>query len=310
MGGADSSFGILSLQAAGWGAPASQDITANRQALADWTEHELSVSGPVDLVILPELSTTPYFCGARQDRYFHWAEPIPGPTTELFARLARRHSTTIVLPVFERAADGSYFNSAAVVGPRGELISGTIDGADVGVYRKCHVPTILNPPDTEAWEDYFFQPGQGFPVFRLPKVTMGILICYDRWFPEAWRMLAAGGAQLVAIPMVAWGFVEGPYLPMLQSRAAENGVFVASCNRSELEELDGVRMDHFGRSTIVGPDGTILAGAASGEGQRAVTATVDLAAVEKQRGLLPLLEHRRRDLYGGPPVRGDRTDQR
>jgi beta-ureidopropionase len=303
MAESESNFRIVALQAPGWGAPASEDIAANRRALADWTDQALSVGEPPDLVILPELSTTPYFCGARQDRYFDWAEPIPGPSTDLFSGLARRHRTTIVLPLFERAADGSYFNSAAVLGPDGELISGTVGGAEVGVFRKCHVPTILNPPDTQAWEDYFFQPGQGFPVFKLPKVTMGILICYDRWFPEAWRMLAADGAQLVAVPMVAWGFVEGPYLPMLQSRAAENGVFVASCNRSEPEELDGVRMDNFGRSAIIGPDGTILALAEPGEGRRAVAATVDLTAAERQRAVLPLFQHRRRDLYGGPHMR-------
>jgi predicted amidohydrolase len=100
--------------------------------------------------------------------------------------------------------------------------------------------------------------------------------------------------------MVAWGFVEGPYLSMLESRAVENGLFVASCNRSELEELDGVSMDNFGRSIVIAPDGTTVAVASREAGESAVFAAIDLADVRRQRELLPLLDHRRVDLYGSP----------
>ena len=163
-----------------------------------------------DLVILPELTTTPYFCCPRDDRYFEWAEPVPGATTNLFAELAVRHSTTIVLPLFERGADGHFYNAAAVIGPDGNLITGDAFGRPVPHYRKCHVPAVDNPPDTEASEDYYFRPGDALPVFDTPRVRIGVLICFDRWFPEAWRMLTFAGAQLVVVPMVAWGFVKGP----------------------------------------------------------------------------------------------------
>lgn len=293
-------FGILALQHGGWGSPASESLSANLDALFDWTQRELSQRDPVDLVVLPELSTTPYFCGSRASRYFSWAESIPGRTTDRFAELAVKFQTTIVVPLFERSQDGSYYNSAAVLGPDGRLIGRNGNTRDTRPYRKCHVPTILNPPDTEAWEDFYFRPGSELPVFQLPKATLGILICYDRWFPEAWRMLVDRGAEVVAIPMVAWGFVEGPYLPMLQSRAAENEVFVVSCNRAGVEQLDGISMANFGRSVIVGPDGVILSGARPEEGQTTVFASVDLEQIAEQRRILPLLDHRRRDLYGEP----------
>jgi beta-ureidopropionase len=290
---------VLSLQARGWGAPASEDIAANVRALAEWTDRQIS-EHPSDLVVLPELSTTPYFCCRRDDRYFAWAESIPGPATDTFAAVAQRHGTTIVLPLFERAPDGKYYNAAAVIGPDGELIGGEAYGQPVTHYRKCHVPAVDNPPDTSAWEDYFFAPGGALPVFETPKARIGVLICFDRWFPEAWRMLTFGGAEVVVVPMVAWGFVEKPYMAMLHSRAVENALYVVSCNRSEYEELDGVGMDNFGRSVMLSPYGETIAEAQANAGEMAVHATLDLAEVERQRELLPLLRYRRTDLYGSP----------
>jgi predicted amidohydrolase len=279
---------VLLLQAGGWGAPASEDIPGNVERLAAWTDAELARQ-PSDLAVLPELSTTPYFCCRRDDRYFEWAEPVPGPATDRFAEIAHRHGTTIVLPLFERVDDGRFHNTAAVIGPDG----------DTGTYRKCHLPAIDNPPDTEAHEDYFFDGGDGLPVFEVNGTRLGVLICYDRFFPEAWRSLALAGAELVVVPMVAWGFVEAPHVFLLQARALENGVFVACCNRSEREELDGVAMDHFGRSVIVAPDGAIVALAETNSGETTIGATLDLADLDRQRDILPLLRHRRADLYGG-----------
>lgn len=289
---------VLVLQAGGWGAPASQDVAANTRALAAWTDAQLAAQ-PADLVVLPELSTTPYFCCRRDDRYFAWAEPVPGPATDAFAAVAARRRATIVLPLFERAPDGRCHNAAAVIGPDGGLIAGDAFGRSVPHYRKCHIPAVDNPPDTEAWEDHFFAPGDALPVFDVPGARIAVLICFDRWFPEAWRMVTFGGAQLVVVPMVAWGFVEGPYRSMLESRAVENGLFVVGCNRGEREELDGVALDHFGRSVVLAPDGTEVVAAPPGAGTVALHATLDMAAVERQRELLPLLRHRREDLYGG-----------
>ena len=289
---------LLILQAPGWGTPASEDIRANVEWLSDWADRELSASS-ADLVVLPELSTTPYFCCRKDDRYFAWAQSVPGPATYTFSEVARRYQTSIVLPLFERCADGRYYNSAAIIGPDGSLVQGSANGGNVSHYRKCHIPHIDNPPDTEAWEDYYFRAGSSLPVFNIGDAAIGVLICYDRWFPEAWRALAIAGAQVVIVPMVAWGFVEGPYLGMLQSRAVENGVFVASCNRSGTEVLDGIRMEHFGRSAVFGPSGQLIVAAPPGETQRAIRSTIDVREIEKQRHILPLLRDRRLDLYGG-----------
>lgn len=291
---------LLVLQQAGWGDPATEDVAANAHQLAEWTDSELA-EGSVDIAVLPELSTTPYFCCRKDQRYVDWAEPVPGPTTDLFSEVASRHETTIVLPLYEQAGE-QHFNAAVVIGPEGELIDGDFRGERMGPYHKCHVPTIQNPPDTEAWEDWYFTPGAGFPVFETAKASVGILICYDRWFPEAWRMVATAGAEVVLVPMVAWGFVEDPYLSMLQSRAVENGVFVASCNRAGIEVLDGVRMDHFGRSAVIGPDGRTITIAPPGATQLALRAELDLSEIERQRRILPMLAHRRTDLYGEPQV--------
>src|SRR5438105_4915615 len=115
--------------------------------------------------------------------------------------------------MYERSANARH-NSAVVIGVNGELINGTVLGTSCGHFRKCHVPDIDNPPDTQAWERFFFSPGSSLPVFQTDKALIGILICYDRWFPEAWRLLVAQGAEVIVVPMVAWGFVESTYLAM------------------------------------------------------------------------------------------------
>lgn len=296
---APSPLRVLVLQQQAWGSPASEDVEANAERLVQWVDAEIA-RRPCDVAVLPELSTTPYFCCSRNDRYFEWARPIPGPITDRFAEVAKRHETTLIVPMYERGADGNTYNSAAVLGADGELVPGYTGERRFDVYRKCHVPSIVNPPDTEAWEDYYFRPGAGLPVFQTSKVRFGMLICYDRWFPEAWRMLAAQGAQLVLVPMVAWGFVEGPYLYMLRSRAVENGLFVASCNRAGVEVVDGVSMDNFGRSAVIAPDGRIDAIAEPGETEKVLYAELDLGEIERQRRILPLLRHRRTDIYGEP----------
>lgn len=288
----------LLYQAGGWGAPASEDIDANVAALTREIHAELTRE-PADLVVLPELATTPYFCCSESDRFSTWAQPIPGPATEAFAEVARRHRAVIVLPLFERGADGQTYNSAAIISADGELVHGQYRNLDVSHYRKCHIPLVRNPPDTNALETLYFTPGGALPVFEVMGVRVGVLICFDRWFPEAWRVLRAQGAEVIIVPMVAWGFVESTYLQMIVSRAVENNVFVLTCNRSAFEELDGIGMDNFGRSAALAPDGSVLAIAAPRAGTSAVRATLELDQLAEQSRILPLLASRRIDLYEG-----------
>jgi N-carbamoylputrescine amidase len=146
------------------------------------------------IVSLQELANTIYFPFEETNRYFEWAEQIPGPSIEFFGDLARQHGIVLVAPIFERHGGGDFFNSAVVLGP---------DGGLIGTYRKNSIPHIRRegqPPASH--EKYYFRPGNlGFPVFPTPLgVTLGVLICYDRHFPEAFRTLGLGGAHLVAVP--------------------------------------------------------------------------------------------------------------
>ena len=143
---------------------------------------------------LPELFNTMYFCVETQPEYFDWAEPVPGPTTERMGALARELGIVLIAPMFERAPDGRYFNTAAVLGP---------DGRMIGKYRKSSIPFMDAAQSSEPRgnEKFYFTPGDlGFPTFDTPFARIGILICYDRHFPEAARVLGLGGAEILFVP--------------------------------------------------------------------------------------------------------------
>src|SRR5262249_24310678 len=146
------------------------------------------------IACLPELFNTMYFCVETKPEYFEWAEPVPGPTTEHTGALARELGIVVIAPVFERAPDGRYFNAAAVLGP---------DGRCLGKYRKSSIPfmDVTQSAEPRGNEKYYFTPGDlGFPTFDTPFARIGILICYDRHFPEAARVLGLGGAEIVFVP--------------------------------------------------------------------------------------------------------------
>jgi predicted amidohydrolase len=146
------------------------------------------------MICLPELFSTMYFCVETRREYFDWAEPIPGPTIDRMSDVARETATVVIAPIFERAPDGRYFNSATVIGPDGHLI---------GKYRKSSIPLMDTAQSTEPRgnEKFYFTPGDlGFPTFATPFARVGLLICYDRHFPEAARVLGLGGAEIVFVP--------------------------------------------------------------------------------------------------------------
>lgn len=241
------------------------------------------------VIALQELFNTIYFCREIDQKYFGWAESIPGNTSKRFAALAKELEVIILLPLFEKKAAGVYFNSLLVLEK---------DGSIAGVYRKMHIPD-----DPGFYEKYYFTPGDmGFKVFDTTEGKIGTLICWDQWFPEAARLTAMAGAEVLIYPtaigtlpeesdtekkefMDAWKTIQ-------RSHAIANGCYVVSINRTGVE--GGSKF--WGNSFICGPFGQIIAEAGEQEGM--ITADLDLTAIEKQRQIWPFFRDRRVDAFG------------
>ncbi len=234
-----------------------------------------------DVAVLPELFATEFFATEKDTRFFDYAETLDGPTVTTMAGVARETSTVLVVPFFEYASGGTFHNSAAV-------ISG--DGTVLGVYRKTHIPYSL------THEKYYFTPGNEFSVFDTPVGRLGVLICYDRWYPEAWAQLREAGAEIVCIPVASWRFgsasEEAIWDAMHRMRARENLLFVAAANRTG---NDG-EFAYIGASMLVAPDGSVLA-QASETFSGVVAADIDLQDVRRTRSRWHLLRDRRPDIY-------------
>jgi N-carbamoylputrescine amidase len=243
------------------------------------------------VVCLQELFLSPYFCQKEDAALFDLAEPIPGPTTEALSREAARLDTAIVASVFERRASGLYHNSAAVIDAGGELL---------GVYRKMHIPD-----DPLYYEKFYFTPGDlGFQTFSTQHAQIGTLVCWDQWFPEAARLTAMAGAQVLFYPTaIAWHASEKEEFGVAQhdawqtiqrSHAIANGVFVAVANRIGHEGT----LEFWGGSFVADPFGRVLA-RASHDKEEILLATCDLARIAETRQHWPFLRDRRIDAYDG-----------
>ena len=227
------------------------------------------------MILLPELFTTEYFAWWRDTKYFDYAEPIPGPTTARVGELARRLSVYVVAPFYEKEGPGMYYNSAVLIGPKGEII---------GRQRKMHIPAV------KSLEKLYFQPAEpNFPVFPTKYGRVGICICYDRLFPEVCRALALNGAEIIFVPIAGTIF---PKVSTLDTRALENVLFVVAANK--VGEEDGHR--YTGGAMIVNPEGKIIA--QGGTEEEIVMADIDLEDVEKARKAFPYFRDRRPELYG------------
>lgn len=241
-----------------------------------------------DIVCFSEMMTGPYFCRVYDDEYFSFAESVPGPTTETFAAEACRHGVSVIATAFEEHEDGHY-NTSMLISSKGKLI---------GKYRKTHIPASSSPL-INADEKYYFKPGDSLPVFEMDGLKIGMLICFDRTFPEAWRTLALKGAEIVFVPVCSWGLRGDAFQTELQIRALENQIFVVAVNKAGFEQVekeDGGR-DHFGRSCIVNPMGEIEA-AIDNEPWGILAGTLDLAKrTVLKENLIDLLNERRPELY-------------
>jgi len=241
-----------------------------------------------NIICLQELFSTTYFCNETDERYFEYAEAIPGPVTEKFSKIAAEHKIVLILPYFERLAAGIYYNTAAVI---------DADGRYLGKYRKTHIPD-----DPGFHEKYYFTPGDtGYKVFNTLYGNVGVLICWDQWYPEAARLTALKGADIIFYPTAIGTLPEegqdeknkfmDAWLTIQRSHAVANGCFVASINRVGEEG----NVSFWGNSFVAGPFGELLARA--GEQEEVLLADCNFDTIEKQRRLWPFFRDRRIDTY-------------
>jgi N-carbamoylputrescine amidase len=275
--------------------PADESLEANLEAAA------AAAAGAegADLVVFPELFSRPFWClGDSDPRFFEWAEDLQGPTLTAGAEWARRWSATVVVPFFERGSiAGEYYNSAAVIGPDGELIEGSLpDARAVRTYRKNAV-SAYRWGDQVNDEKFYFRPGSGYAVFDTPQARIGVLICLDRWFPEAWRVLALAGAEVVCVVNASQGSVSDLFVPSMRTCAAQNLVFVVAVNKVGEETVGARSVRYYGQTCIVDPLGDVVA-AAGGDNDEAVAAELRLEDVRTVRLERTIYRDRRPELYG------------
>ncbi len=244
------------------------------------------------VICLPELYRSQYFCQREDPAFFDLAETIPGPSTERLAAVARKHSVAVVVPVFEKRAAGLYHNSAVILD----------EGERVGLYRKMHIPD-----DPAFYEKFYFTPGDlGFRSFDTRAGRVGALICWDQWYPEGARLTALQGASVLFYPTaIGWHPHEKEKLGAAQrdawrtiqrSHAIANGVFVAAVNRVGREGDPG--LEFWGSSFLCDPFGVVVA-EASTDREEILVGEIDLARIEDVRRNWPFLRDRRIDAYGG-----------
>lgn len=251
-----------------------------------------------DLVLLPELCTTPYFASGPFDPDAHlWAEAVDGPSTQFFAEVARQNSTAIAFGMAERAADGAVHNSLVLVDSRGNLVEGEGPHGDrYQAFRKLSAPSVFSA-DLTVDEAAYCTPGSSAMTFELNGIRLGALICYDRAFSEVWLANRFLGADVVLAAVSSFGWRESLFVDDLRLRAMEVGVFVVAANRAGVEDHRGHVTDYFGRSCIIAPSGDVLAEAAAHRQPEILRAELDLSQLEKARSLWPVWTDRRPDLY-------------
>ena len=253
-----------------------------------------------ELICLPELFQTQYFCQREDTALFELAEPIPGPATQRLAKVTRELKITLIASLFERRAPGLYHNTAAILGPSGNL---------TGIYRKMHIPD-----DPLYYEKFYFTPGDlGFKAFEAEFGKFGTLVCWDQWYPEGARLTAAQGALALFYPTaIGWHPDEkaqdgeaqyDAWRTIQRAHAIANGVYVAAVNRVGFEtgnirgnEATGQGLEFWGGSFIADPFGQIVA-EASHDKEAVLLAEVDIRRIEDVRRNWPFWRDRRIDAY-------------
>ena len=248
-----------------------------------------------NIICTQELFRSQYFCQSEDHGNFRLAEPIPGPSTKAFQKLAKQHGVVVIASLFERRASGLYHNTAAVI---------DADGSLLGIYRKMHIPD-----DPLYYEKFYFTPGDtGFKAWDTRFGRIGVLICWDQWYPEAARLTALQGAEIIFYPTaIGWHPGEkaeyGPnqhaaWETIQRAHAVANGCYVAVCNRIGHEApVGGPGIEFWGQSFVAGTSGQVLAKAPIAK-EEVLLVPVDLREVDATRTHWPFLRDRRIDAYG------------
>jgi len=248
------------------------------------------------VVCLPEMYRSQYFCQSETHAFFDLAEPVDGPSVQRLAAVARQHGVAVVVPIFERRAAGLYHNSAVIL---------DVDGSVAGLYRKMHIPD-----DPGFYEKFYFTPGDlGFKAIDVKPGRIGTLICWDQWYPEGARLTALAGAAVLFYPTaIGWHPAEKAEFGVSQrdawrtiqrGHAIANGCYVAAVNRvgHERERPEAAGLEFWGTSFLCDPFGVVVA-EASTDREEILVAPVDLGRIEEVRRHWPFLRDRRVDAYG------------
>ena len=241
------------------------------------------------LVALPEMFNTTFFAVETLEHFDNFFETIPGPTTGRLCQVAEECGVGVIAGLSEKVLGGQYYNSAVLIDSKGEV---------VGTYRKTHLPLMVAPAERATYERCYFTPGDlGLPVFEIDGIRVGVLICYDRHFPEAFRTLVARGAEMIVIPTGArtWNtsWRSGIWESLLRTRAYENGVFIVAANRAGTER----GTTYLGDSMIVSPKGTIVSRSDPEAVDDVVIAECDRQEVVTVREVTPFRRDLRPEIY-------------
>ena len=247
------------------------------------------------IICLPELFLSPYFCQTESHSKFKLAEKIPGRISDIYCGLAKKLSVILMISLFEKKLTGFYHNTSIVINEKGKIIS---------KYRKMHIPD-----DPGYYEKFYFSPGDlGFKSTKTRYGKIGSLICWDQWFPEAARLTALKGAEILFYPTaIGWHPKEkkkfgkaqlNAWITMQRSHAVANGVYVAAINRIGFEKIKNRKIQFWGNSIIIDPNGNIIKQAKSNK-EEIMICNIDLKKIETARQHWPFLRDRRIDYYKG-----------
>ncbi|MDD4609859.1 MAG: carbon-nitrogen hydrolase [Bacteroidaceae bacterium] len=272
-----------------------QDVTTNIEKLTQ--NIQACAKDGAQLVVLQELHNSIYFCQTENTELFNLAEPIPGPSTQIYGALAKKYKIVLVTSLFEKRAPGLYHNTAVVF---------DTDGHIAGTYRKMHIPD-----DPAYYEKFYFTPGDlGFQPIKTSIGTLGVMVCWDQWYPEAARLMCLAGAELLIYPTaIGWESSDSAeekkrqlqaWIISQRAHAVANGLPVIAVNRTGHEtdpsgQTNGIQF--WGNSFVAGPQGELLA-EASNDTDTNLLVDIDLQRSENVRRWWPFLRDRRIDQYG------------